>query len=773
MIIKRIDIVSFGSLHNVSAELSDGINIISGANESGKSTILAFIRFILYGLPSRRSEEGALEHDRALSWTSSTAEGSLEVESERGSFRIERRGVRADNRDGYSEKCRMIDLATGSEVLKGEIPGQYLLGVPAGVYDSTASVKQQALSSLSGSEVGASIENILFSADEAIYTERALTRLNTARRQFRLQRGNGGRIAELTAQRDELRGRLIEAEEASKNALTLRASVERSRKLTAELRRKLTAAEDRLRAFETIQTLKRFDMLHAGEAKIAALKEEREGLLSEFGYEGRLPDRAYVAELDSLSRRLATAESEAAKSAGELAGLRSEQTGDTNLAARADDIERAGGPEAIADKYKKLKASVGARLAWGVILTILGIAILGGSLAVYLMHLIPIDMSVSSGLTVGGLATALIGISLALTASKAKRRAAAFLFDLGIEQSGRLERKDIIAHAAACINAKTEIDDFARRIGTLEQSHARKNAAVTEIAQQAQELLARFGIKDNGESISALLAETAERASRIAERNAELESDIQKYTSSVAESRSKLEGEDEASLRAHLSPTARSMLDLANLTSLKQERDEYTARLEAARARLLDSEKNLGILEGTCENPNRLAAELEEAEAVLFEAERKHAAIVLAYESISNAGDSLRRNVTPRLRADAGALMKHLTNGKYCDFGIGEDFSLSVLTESGTRSVSALSAGTRDAAYFSLRSALTSMLYAADRPPMILDEVFAQLDDARAAALLKLLHGISESMQVIILTCHSREAELLRQEDAEFSEIKL
>ena len=239
MIIRKINITSFGTLSGFCTELSDGLNVISGANESGKSTILAFIRFMLYGLPSRRSEEGTLEYDRALSWLDGRAEGSIEIECEKGAYRIERRGIRADNRDGYSEKCQIIDLATGSVAFKGEVPGQVFLGVPSGVWDSTSSVKQQSLSSLSGSEIGSSIENILFSADEAIYTERALTRLNTARRQFRLQRGTGGKIDELTAERDTLRRRLIEAEEASKNLLTLRSTVERARKLCAELRTKL------------------------------------------------------------------------------------------------------------------------------------------------------------------------------------------------------------------------------------------------------------------------------------------------------------------------------------------------------------------------------------------------------------------------------------------------------------------------------------------------------------------------------------------------------
>ena len=773
MIIRKINIASFGALHDFSAELQDGLNVISGANESGKSTILAFIRFVLYGLPSRRSEEGALEHDRALSWLDGRAEGSIEIECEKGAFRIEHRGVRADSRDGDSEKCQTIDLSTGSIAFKGEVPGQVFLGVPSGVWDSTSSVKQQSLSSLSGSEIGSSIENILFSADEAIYTERALTKLNTARRQFQLQRGNGGKIYELTVERDTLRRRLAEAQEASKNVLTLRSTVERARKLCAELRTKLTAAEDKLRAFETIQTLKRFDMLHAGEAKVSALTEEKNALLAEYGFEGKLPDRAYVSELDSLSRRLASAESEAAKSAGELAGLRSEQLGDTNLAARADDIERTGGPEAVADKYKKLRSSVGARLAWGIIIAILGAAICGGSMACYFLNILPwLTLGISSGAAVGGLIVSLIGISIAITSGKARRRAQNYIFELGIEEE-KPKKKDIIAHCSACLEAKGEIDDFAKRIGTLEQSHAKKNGAVFDIVCEAKNVLARFGIDGENQNISEILALWAEKYAKVAEKSAALDADIEKYSASVKESKAKLEGEDEAALRAHLTPAAKSMLDLANLTSLKSERDEYAARLDAARTRLLDSEKNLGIIEGTCENPNRIAALLEETEAALAEAEKKYAAIVLAHESISNAGENLRRNVTPRLRAAAGTLMRHLTDEKYYDFGIGEDFALSILTESGTKPIYSLSAGTRDAAYFSLRTALSSMLFPADRPPMILDEVFAQLDDTRAAALLDLLEKIAEESQVILLTCHSREAEILERENKEFNKILL
>lgn len=54
--IERIEIGAFGCLSGVVIEPSDGINLIEADNESGKSTLAAFIKFILYGFSSTRSQ---------------------------------------------------------------------------------------------------------------------------------------------------------------------------------------------------------------------------------------------------------------------------------------------------------------------------------------------------------------------------------------------------------------------------------------------------------------------------------------------------------------------------------------------------------------------------------------------------------------------------------------------------------------------------------------------------------------------------------------------
>lgn len=56
MVINEINIVNFGNISNKKIEFTDGFNVLCGNNEAGKSTVLSFIRFVLYGFSGRKSD---------------------------------------------------------------------------------------------------------------------------------------------------------------------------------------------------------------------------------------------------------------------------------------------------------------------------------------------------------------------------------------------------------------------------------------------------------------------------------------------------------------------------------------------------------------------------------------------------------------------------------------------------------------------------------------------------------------------------------------------
>ena len=78
-----------------------------------------------------------------------------------------------------------------------------------------------------------------------------------------------------------------------------------------------------------------------------------------------------------------------------------------------------------------------------------------------------------------------------------------------------------------------------------------------------------------------------------------------------------------------------------------------------------------------------------------------------------------------------------------------------------TRSVEALSSGTRDAAYLAIRLALVSVLYRNERPSLLLDEILSQIDDTRAKNILEMLGEYAkDGTQCLLFTCHTRESSM-------------
>lgn len=58
MFIRELHVDGYGRLHNVCLTLESPVTVIYGPNEAGKSTLLRFIRSMLYGIPSRKDPVG-------------------------------------------------------------------------------------------------------------------------------------------------------------------------------------------------------------------------------------------------------------------------------------------------------------------------------------------------------------------------------------------------------------------------------------------------------------------------------------------------------------------------------------------------------------------------------------------------------------------------------------------------------------------------------------------------------------------------------------------
>ena len=282
-------------LTDFTAELSGGLNIISGANESGKSTVAEFIRFVLYGF------NGKPDRERYTGFSSSSAEGSLILREGDKRYRVERKA------SGTKETCGIYDLDTGSLLHEGKVPGEVFFGVPMHVFESTAAVRQTRCTTLHTSELGSSIENMLFTGDESLNTQRASAKLDSVRRTLLHKNGKGGRLYELEEEKREISERLTRARMSAAAMVDREMKIEDLKKQTARQRERLASCEETCNNFENLALLRRFTQLHDLEKKTVALQGQLDEMYRTHARDGYLPDDAYLSDLRSrkMSLRLA------------------------------------------------------------------------------------------------------------------------------------------------------------------------------------------------------------------------------------------------------------------------------------------------------------------------------------------------------------------------------------------------------------------------------------------------------------------------------------
>ena len=88
------------------------------------------------------------------------------------------------------------------------------------------------------------------------------------------------------------------------------------------------------------------------------------------------------------------------------------------------------------------------------------------------------------------------------------------------------------------------------------------------------------------------------------------------------------------------------------------------------------------------------------------------------------------------------------------DFELDMDLNIKLSYSGSTKGAEYLSQGYQDLVALCSRLALVDVLYPEEKPILILDDPFTNLDDKKIKESLKLLHKIADERQTIYFTCH-------------------
>ena len=111
MIIRQAEIQKFGKLEKEQYRFSPQINIIYGPNESGKSTLMQFLKAMMYGLEKSRVRKTLDTYKKYEPWDAPAYfAGSMFFETGEQQFLLERNFY-------YKEKStRLVNIRDGEEL---------------------------------------------------------------------------------------------------------------------------------------------------------------------------------------------------------------------------------------------------------------------------------------------------------------------------------------------------------------------------------------------------------------------------------------------------------------------------------------------------------------------------------------------------------------------------------------------------------------------------------------------------------------------------------
>lgn len=186
MIIKRITVINFGKLKNRTMELTPGINLLYGENESGKTTTHTFVKSMLYGIQRQRGRAAKKDaYNIYLPWEDpGSYGGTLWFENGGKNFRLTRNFYK----ENISSELLCEDDGEILDVEAGDLEA-VLGGISETVYENTVSVAQ--LKSTTGAELVREVQNYMASyqgaGDSSVDLGRTMQMLKMSRKGYQVQ----------------------------------------------------------------------------------------------------------------------------------------------------------------------------------------------------------------------------------------------------------------------------------------------------------------------------------------------------------------------------------------------------------------------------------------------------------------------------------------------------------------------------------------------------------------------------------------------------------
>jgi len=696
MKINKLYIRGFGKIENFEIDLSKSIIVIYGPNESGKSTLMSFIKAILFGLKGGRTDKEGLasEIKRYKPWSNSRYGGFINLELDnQTAYRIDR------DFDNNSVKLYDSDFNDITAAFSGSKDGrglaEKLIGVNEGLFEKTVFVRQLGtkIDASSSKELLDRIANIGESGYEDISYKKAYTALKEAlKSQVGTERSHTRPLDIINRRLGELQQLHIKTKEERENKLSL------------------------------MKTLKEIDK----EISILQQKENLFSLAAEFSSvkEKLLYLKDRLEELKHLNDGITLIKANIKKLSADKARLTEEIQTTARQKARLEEELKEAQCLGIEKKIAALKKHIRLCDVSGIVTLSVFLGTVWCALG---KEYFPVYFS--------GIPAIILTAVVLLRRSKK-----ASLTELVKQEDDRAERVTELQQQLENVSRIKAIAD--NQLSGMDEHLKIENFQYEQQVRRLESVNLPYDGKD---------------LNKLELRADELSEGILKLMEEISD---KLPEREAALIENVLED-----IKLNPNMELNRLRDYYSQQLQQKRIERATVDYRVkNISEGI--DTEAVEMEMNRLTQQKKALEQRGEALSIAMEVLEEASKEVQKKLLPVMNSTFAKNFESLTSQRYRDTRAGDRLNIMLHHPDSDLvvPVSALSFGTIDQLYLSLRMAVSETVFnIKEKLPLILDEPFAQYDDNRTENALKLISELGKKQQVIIFTCKQREVEMIKE----------
>lgn len=802
MIIKNIKINSFGKLNNYSLDLSNGLNVIYGPNEYGKTTIMEFIKIMLYSR-NEKTSTGKFVREKYNPWNGFKMSGSITFEHSGQIYKIQKE---ISDKYARNDKTIVQNVSVGEIIALGkdEEAGEYFLGLDVKSFERSAYIKNlggadfekpKSLKNSKDTLADKMFSNLLEGGEEDVSQSGVIAKVRDAMQVLKTPTGRG-EIRKLDDKISDLELKINDLNNFEKSQEDIKRKLEN----LSELIREQKTLEMKIKKFEEYERIKEIEKL----LEMVSEKENIHQKADDFGVDLDAAEKLfntlekYKKELNEIDIKIENIKKLSENCEKNLAKISEEEKNRFEMALKRFEHEKS--------KNEALKFFT------------------AGNLSDYKLSWLDFSetlKNIDSGLKEAERMKALKTTELEKSQIRANKINNNFIFAYGIfficsfifilanllgffpfvfgsffftllvhlyyfyknKKSFKVLRNEISEtdHEINCLKSDFMLE--VRNIKSESESNLRsaekeiKDLLSEKMCCNKMEFYQNYAKSQELKNFEIALQDSEDERRKILD-------DLKKFLDSTGtkinldnfyekinylnDLKSKYIGISDR-IKYKSSAINIKKTDLQSLKNILKDYHYFehgAESFEIDSLRLRHTELCKMNLHGDyiemqkkiinkSESSEELSAYAEKLRLQKRNMEEYYECLKISLGTFEEVSDEFRKNFNPKLNGRASEIFKELTGGKYHSLHLQKNYDLIIAGEAADRYLYYFSSGTIDQAYLSSRIAISELI-SSSKIPLIFDDTLTRYDDERLKNTIKFLKNYSQKngVQSIIFTCH-------------------